>query len=115
VTSVKPEYRTKACDLYGKEKNGFIDFYINDRTQWAIELLVRGRQLSEHRNRFDPVTGKYCTLPTKRYLVVDIRGDKAKGVVKAKSDLCVLYFSDDWTQCEVQMEHAAIKNICTQL
>ena len=115
MASVKPEYRTKAPGFLGDDKKGFIDFYINDSIQWAVELLVLGRGLTEHRKRFHHLTGKYRTLPTKKHLVVDIRGPRETGVEKARQDLCVLYFSNDWAGCEIQMEHATIKQVRTQL
>jgi hypothetical protein len=103
--SIKPEYRTKAPGFLGDTKHGFIDFYVNDTVQWAIELLRLGSGLTEHRNRFHPITGKYRTLPTKKHLVVDIRGPKGiDSAVPPKENLCVLYFSGDWTTCMIQME-----------
>lgn len=105
-TSVKPEYRTKATGFLSDTKKGFIDFYVNDKLQWAVELLCLGKGLTEHRARFHPITGKYRELPTKKHLVVDIRGPKEtdQPVVTPQQDLCVLYFSSDWATCTIQME-----------
>ena len=115
VASVKPEYRTKAPGFLGDTQHGFIDFYVNDSVQWAIELLVLGCGLTERRNRFHPLTGKYRTLPTKKHLVVDIRGPQDQGTVEAKQDLCVLYFASDWASCAIQMECEEVKVVRTQL
>ena len=88
----------------GDTTRGFIDFYVNDTLQWAIELLRLGSGLKEHRNRCHPITGRYRTLPTKNHLVVDIRGPKdTAGQVSPQPNLCVLYFSADWTTCLIQM------------
>lgn len=111
--SVKPEYRTKARGFLGDTKRGFIDFYVNDNIQWAVELLRLGHGLKEHRNRFHPVTGKYRALPTKKHLVVDIRGPKQTVSVAPRSDLCVLYFAEDWSTCSIQMETAADDQLVT--
>ena len=115
IASLKPEYRTKVPGFLGDTKHGFVDFYVNDSVQWAIELLVLGRGLTEHRNRFHPLNGKYRTLPTKKHLVVDVRGPRDTGIERAKQDLCVLYFSNDWASCAIQMEHEEIKVVQTQL
>jgi hypothetical protein len=103
TSAVKPEYRTKAQGFLGNDRRGFIDFYVNDRLQWAIELLRQGQVLQEHRNRFHPINGKYRELPTKEYLVVDIRGPKEAGAVSPRHDICVLYFSAQWDKCVIQM------------
>jgi len=116
IALVKPKYRTKAPGFLGDAKHGFIDFYVNESVQWAIELLVLGRDLTEHRNRFHPLHGKYRTLPTKKHLVVDIRPPpRDTGIEEAKQDLCVLYFSNDWASCAIQMEHEEIKVVHTLL
>jgi hypothetical protein len=60
----------------GDTKRGFKDFYVNDTVQWAVELLWLGSGLTEYRNCFHPITGKYRTLSTKKHFVVDIRGLK---------------------------------------
>ena len=114
--SLKPEYRTKATGFTGDIKRGFIDFYVNDTVQWAIELLRLGKGLTEHKNRFHPVTGKYRSLPTKNHLIVDIRGPKGAGdVVPPEHNLCVLYFSADWSSCLIQMEMKPEKVLQLQL
>ena len=114
--SLKPEYRTKVPGFTGDTKRGFIDFYVNDTVQWAIELLRLGSCLKELRNRFHPITGKYRTLPTKNHLVVDIRGPKdAGGQVSPQPNLCVLYFSADWATCLIQMEIAQERVVSLQL
>jgi hypothetical protein len=84
--------RTVAPDIFrGKDHRVYLDFYTNEEVQWAIELLRKGDRLTEHRNRFDPITGKYRVLPTKEYLVVGIRGPKGYGgAVTPKHNLCVL-------------------------
>jgi hypothetical protein len=42
TASLKSEYRTKAQGFLGDTKHGFIDFYMNDKVQWAIGLLRLG-------------------------------------------------------------------------
>lgn len=55
-----------------------------------------------------PTTGdlsaqEMCELPTKKYLVVDIRGPKENGTMPTEADLCILYFSAQWDKCIIQM------------
>lgn len=114
--SIKPEYRTKAPGFLGDTQHGFIDFYVNDTVQWAVELLRLGSRLTEHRNRFDPITGRYRTLPTKKHLVVDIRGPKGTdSTLPPRENLCVLYFSGDWSTCTIQMESEPDSVVVLQL
>jgi hypothetical protein len=116
TASLKSEYRTKAEGFLGNMERGFIDFYINDRVKWAIELLRLGHTLKEHRNRFHPISRKYRELPTKRYLVIDICGPKEVGnIVRPSDDLCVLYFSAQWNTCVIQMREMADKTITLSL
>jgi hypothetical protein len=101
--ALKLEYRTRVKDFGGDNKRGFVDFYINDNVQWAVELLRLGDRLKLHLDRFHPITGTFRKLPTKKYLVVDIRGPKENGAVPPGADLCVLYFSAQWDKCVIQM------------
>eukprot|EP00550_Attheya_septentrionalis_P009346 CAMPEP_0198298582 /NCGR_PEP_ID=MMETSP1449-20131203/41356_1 /TAXON_ID=420275 /ORGANISM="Attheya septentrionalis, Strain CCMP2084" /LENGTH=524 /DNA_ID=CAMNT_0043999881 /DNA_START=121 /DNA_END=1695 /DNA_ORIENTATION=+ len=116
TASLKSEYRTKAQGFLGDTKYGFIDFYINEKVQWAIGLLRLGHTLKEHQNRFHPISGKYRELPTKGYLVIDIRGPKEGGtIVPPSDDLCVLYFSAQWNTCVIQMREMADKTVMLSL
>lgn len=113
--SVKPVYRTRVEGFLGDEKRGFVDFYINDSVQWAIELLRLGDRLKQHINRFHPITSKYRELPTKKYMVVDVRGPKENGTVPSHCDLCVLYFSKEFDKCIIQMRTDWEKEVQLQL
>jgi hypothetical protein len=94
--SIQTEYRTKALGFMKDTKRGFIDFYVNDTVQWAVELLRLGSDLTKHRDRFHPIMGKYRTLPTKKHLAVDIRGPRdINQEVSPQQDICLLYFSAD--------------------
>ena len=55
-----------------KRLSGYLDFYINDKHCWGIELLIHGRRLSEHMKRFLK-RGRYSGMRFKDYLVVDLR------------------------------------------
>jgi hypothetical protein len=78
-SSDEEEKQEKQFEIPGK-----IDFYINSKRQWALELLVRGdlqskdpslNELESHIGRF---TGQYKKLPRNEWLVVDFRPLKYK-------------------------------------
>jgi hypothetical protein len=78
-------------------------------------MLRLGDRMQQHMNRFHPTTGSYRELATKDFLVVDLRGPKKNGVVKASDDLCVLYFSKEWDKCMIQMRKKADQEVRLQL
>jgi len=60
-----------------------VDFYVDDK-QWCIELLVEGKRLTEHENRFKinwdmvrgfytQIVGSYFNFHPKQYVVCDFR------------------------------------------
>jgi hypothetical protein len=74
--------------------------------------VATGAFLTEHWNRFHPISGNYRELPTKRYLVIDIRGPKEGGNIIAPSDdICVLYFSAQWITRVIQMREIVDKTV----
>ncbi|KAJ3120116.1 hypothetical protein HK098_004875, partial [Nowakowskiella sp. JEL0407] len=56
----------------GGSIKGEIDFYLNGKLLWGIELLVNGSGIGEHLQRFSK-KGKYEPLKVKDYVVVDFR------------------------------------------
>lgn len=74
---------------------GYVDFFLNTRLNWAIEIAMEGRDIPEHLNRFHPATGKYRHLHLTNYAVVDIRlpGD-SKPPKESHERLITLYFSE---------------------
>lgn len=76
---------------------GEIDFFVDDTLRWGIELLVKGRKLKEHRDRFVG-RGQYVNLECNDYIVVDFRSN-ASGVPKRMTDenvsnLLSVYFKE---------------------
>jgi len=54
---------------------GYLDFYVNDNKQWAIELTREGKDLDEHIERFGE-NGEYYEIPNKDWAVLDFRAAK---------------------------------------
>ncbi|POG57833.1 hypothetical protein GLOIN_2v1791224 [Rhizophagus irregularis DAOM 181602=DAOM 197198] len=54
--------------------NGYIDFYVNNKNKWAIELLRDGNKLEEHQKRFEK-GGIYIPIlkHANKWAVIDIR------------------------------------------
>jgi hypothetical protein len=63
---------------------GYLDFYINDQRNWAIELLRDGDKLQEHQQRFQK-DGRYASILkyAKEWAIIDIRNSK-KGPLEQK-------------------------------
>jgi hypothetical protein len=53
---------------------GALDFFISGNLRWGVELMVQGRKLKEHRERFIG-EGKYVALACSQYIVVDFRAN----------------------------------------
>ena len=49
-----------------------IDFYLNGRLHWGIELFVYGDGNSKHLSRYSPPNGKYVLLDVNDYAIVDL-------------------------------------------
>jgi hypothetical protein len=86
----------------GPDVTGELDFYVNGRLKWGIELLRDGKGIGEHIGSFDEYSGKYRKVDMLAYLVVDCRGPRVGGVQPSESR-CTLYFSDDFTHCACEM------------
>ena len=98
-----PELNTFVKPTEGSDGTGELDFYINGRLNWCLELLRCGYKVKKHLDRFNPVDGIYRDVPTKEYLVVDCRGPKKGSGCKADRNRCTLYFSEDFKSCRCKM------------
>ena len=93
--------------------NGEIDFYLNGKLRWGIELLVQGKGITEHLSRFDE-EGKYNDLKVLDYRVVDFRvnstGD-ATNVIPNDKCITVFFKSGEYSSCKVVTSVSGIKTI----
>jgi len=72
---------------------GFLDFYVNDTKQWAIELTREGDELGEHVSRFE-FGGLYQLIPKKGAAILDFRSETKKPRGLKERVWYVLYNSD---------------------
>ncbi|CAG8693980.1 7807_t:CDS:2, partial [Acaulospora morrowiae] len=63
--------------VFGSE--GYLDFYINDQRNWAIELLQEEDKLQEHQQRLQK-DGRYASILkyAKEWAIIDIRNSKKR-------------------------------------
>lgn len=80
--------------------NGEIDFYLNGSLRWGIELLISGRNVTEHIDRFGRA-GKYHPLQLKDYIVVDFRMCPETGIshVHPHSNRLSVFFNSSFEEC----------------
>ncbi|CAG8664984.1 2659_t:CDS:2 [Funneliformis mosseae] len=68
---------------------GYVDFYVNDKCNWAIELLRDGVKLNEHQQRF------HIYVPilrhTKQWAIIDIRDGNMKASESEKRERNDIY------------------------
>lgn len=96
-----PELNTVAQDSQDSSADplmGVLDFYVNGKKQWCIELLREGKAVGEHLNRFGRA-GKYRKVASTDYYVVDCRGPMTGRAAKLDDHRCNLYFSEDFSTC----------------
>ncbi|CAB4435487.1 unnamed protein product [Rhizophagus irregularis] len=94
---------TFACD-------GRIDFYV-DKLDWAIELLRDGEDMTEHKDKFDPIEGEYKEIVkyAKSIAIIDIRSigilddlSEAKKVREIKKDFVHVSCSKDFNKFKIE-------------
>ena len=73
---------------------GELDFFINGELRWGIELLIEGRKLKEHRERFIG-NGKYVALGCRQFVVVDFRRQVPSKNIVNKDNLIIVTFTSD--------------------
>lgn len=51
---------------------GLVDFYIDTKKQWLVEIVREGSNFKEHSDRLQP-NGKYSLIPRNDEKIVDFR------------------------------------------
>jgi len=87
----------------GPDVTGALDFFVNGKLKWCVELLRNGKGIGEHIGRVDVNNGKYRKVDMREYIVVDCRGPKMGGGVHPSESRCTLYFAEDFRHCLCQM------------
>ncbi|KAI8820322.1 hypothetical protein BJ741DRAFT_639268 [Chytriomyces cf. hyalinus JEL632] len=82
--------------------SGEMDFYLNGSLRWGVELLVQGRGIGEHIDRFG-VNGKYAMLKVMDYVVVDFRSSPDGEATRVQSHpkrVSVFFKDGDFSVCK---------------
>ncbi|KAJ3339606.1 hypothetical protein HDU83_007573 [Entophlyctis luteolus] len=85
----------------GGKISGEVDFYLNGSLRWGVELLVLGRGITEHIDRFG-LNGKYFKLDVKDYIIVDFRSSQdgqPTNVQRHPKRVSVFFKDGDYTAC----------------
>jgi hypothetical protein len=77
---------------------GEIDFFVDGNLRWGIELLVHGRNITEHISRFKE-GGKYAPLKCNDDVVVDFRTGRPTKVTLHPNRVSVFFPSRDYAMC----------------
>ena len=111
LTCVYPE-NSRIIGSNNKIK-GELDFFINGELRWGVELLIQGRKLKEHRERFLG-NGKYVDLGCLQHVVVDFRGNINGFPQKLveKDNIVTVYFKmDDYRSATCLLPDGTILNV----
>ena len=79
---------------------GRVDLYLNGNLRWGVELLVCGRQVEEHLDRFGQ-TGKYAALEVKDYVVIDLRPSDNHEISFKNEHLATVIFNESLRECSL--------------
>lgn len=100
ATQVLPNSVYISPDVGAKfESNGFVDFYVDDGHNWAIELLRDGDKAQNHEDRFKQ-DGTYSKIVEKAtdWVIVDIRNPdlRDKPPVKSGGNWMNVFCQEGW-------------------
>ncbi|KAI9321164.1 hypothetical protein BDR26DRAFT_883581 [Obelidium mucronatum] len=90
----------KVCP--GEIQTGGCLFYLNGSLRWGIELLVLGRDIGSHINRFGDA-GNYSKLAVKDFAVLDFRvssDGEPTNVERHVKRVSVFFKAGDFSQCK---------------
>ncbi|CAG8592147.1 4995_t:CDS:2, partial [Acaulospora colombiana] len=95
ATTVVPEGTSISADVgavFGSV--GFLDFYVNGKLCWGIELTREGNSLKVHAERFEQ-GGKYADIPLKDWAIIDFR-HHTKQVRELKQNFWYVLYDDNY-------------------
>ena len=98
-TNIYPE---NSCIIGSDTKiKGELDFFINGKLRWGIELLILGRKIKEHRKRFIG-DDKYVGLECNEYVVIDFTTNAPEylPVVPGDNVITVSFNSNDYSKAK---------------
>mmetsp|Transcript_11938 Transcript_11938/g.21683 ORF Transcript_11938/g.21683 Transcript_11938/m.21683 type:complete len:128 (-) Transcript_11938:80-463(-) len=81
-----------------------LDFCINSKLKWCLELLRNGKGVREHIRHLDHNNGKYHKVNMNAYFIIaDCCRPKIGRGFKSSEFQCTLYFAKDFKHCIYQM------------
>ncbi|CAG8505027.1 10504_t:CDS:2 [Acaulospora colombiana] len=101
ATTVVPEGTSISADVgavFGTA--GFLDFYVNEKLCWGIELTCEGNRLKEHAERFEQ-DGKYADIPLKNWAIIDFR-HHTKQVRELKQNFWYVLYEDNYKRVTIK-------------
>ena len=94
----------------GNTIKGSLDFFINGNLRWGIELMIKGRKLQEHRERFIG-NDKYVALGCLQHVVVDFKGKEDAIIVDRDNLITVVFTLDDYRIATCSLPDGTIRTI----
>jgi len=90
---------------------GMVDFYVNNTSQWIIEIRRNNSELKEHCNRFDD-GGLYALIPRKGVAILNFL-DARKNPLRFEllPDVWYIHCSPDFDRAEVFRQNQATKAV----
>ncbi|CAG8704239.1 12698_t:CDS:1, partial [Racocetra fulgida] len=81
---------------------GYLDFYVNDQRNWAIELLRDGDKLQEHQQRFQK-DGRYASILkyAKEWAIIDIRNSKKGPPEQKEKDVIYVLCAENFESVQL--------------
>eukprot|EP00298_Acanthocystis_sp_HF-20_P015615 c21195_g1_i1.p1 GENE.c21195_g1_i1~~c21195_g1_i1.p1 ORF type:complete len:415 (-),score=59.68 c21195_g1_i1:258-1457(-) len=117
TTRLPKTYGVRVSKSIGKDKSGYIDFYLNSLLCWGIEFLVGGSDINKHLERF--TNGQYDVSQLQSWIVVDfwngdisgsgpggetLNSERVNALIKNKNYLSVKFKKDFTTVVISQMD-----------
>jgi len=84
--------------------HGFLDFYVDDGRNWAIELLWDGDKAPQHQERFE-LGGVYNSIKeaSKEWAIIDIRSPEFESLPRMKGDHWI------YVRCQEGLESVTVE------
>jgi len=86
--------------MLDKSSDGALDYYINGKRKWAIELLREGDRMEEHEKHFLN-GGIYASSKINDWLIVDFRSERKPIRGKSRAHFMHVCYSADFTKATI--------------
>ena len=77
--------------------SGFLDFYINGKLEWGVELMCEGRRMGDHVTRFK-TDGRYRQIPLSNWAIIDFRHNSLRSKLgPLEPNVWYALYADDYS------------------